>query len=190
MPPYERVLQWLDGVCGGRAAVTSLDSEPLTEDRLDLPEVPDRPDGERLEDAAALLDAVSERWFDAETSFAFRSALLRLRADDPWCVRTARSAAHLAGGVCWTVGKANDLFPARGGVTMSQVQGTLGLGAALSSHGQTPRGSIGGRTRPAADPRPIIQAADAEIAAFDETQACEARAATSRTASDRGHQRV
>jgi hypothetical protein len=135
------VLRWLDEVCGGRAAVTSLDAEPLVEDGLDLPEVLAPSGRERLEEAAALLDVVSERWFDAETSFAFRRALLRVWADDPTCVRSARTAGQLAGGVCWSVGKANDLFQGRG-VTMSQVQGTLGTGVALSSHGQKVRSAL------------------------------------------------
>jgi hypothetical protein len=143
-PEYERALQWLDNVCGGRAAVAALDAEPLVEDGLDLPEVPDRSDRERLEDAAALLDAVAERWFDTETSFALRRALLRVWTDDPGFTRSARSASHLAGGVCWAVGKANGQFGQRGGVTMSQVQGTLGLGSSITDAGQKVRAVLCG----------------------------------------------
>ena len=150
LAPHERVAQWLAGVCGGSAAVDGLTDEPLSDDRIDLPaEYPDRAGRERVEAAAELLDAVAERCFDAETSYAFRHALLALWADDPDVVGRAASAAHVAGGICWAVGKANGLFSPVGGMRVGVVQEALALRSPASGYGGTVRTALlGFRGRP------------------------------------------
>ncbi|MBI2244179.1 MAG: hypothetical protein HYU55_09640 [Nocardioides sp.] len=148
--PHERVTQWLAGVCGGRAAVDGLTDEPLGDDRIDLPtEYPDRTDRERVEATADLLDAVAERCFDAERSYAFRHALLALWAEDPDVVTRAASAAHVAGGICWAVGKANGLFSPVGSMRVGVVQDALALRSPASSYGGTVRTALlGFRNQP------------------------------------------
>lgn len=68
-PTYERVLAWLDDVCGGRDAVLALEPGPL-EDQPDLPEVESPQARSRLSAVAELLDAVAARRFDPEAGIA------------------------------------------------------------------------------------------------------------------------
>lgn len=136
-PPWQQVLDWLADLCGGPAAVAALGAEPL-DDAVDLPaDTPDARSRGRLEATAELLDAVAERWFDDETAVALRRALLRVWDDDPDTVLLARSAAHLAGGLCWAVGKANGCFRPQGELTMARVQESLALRSAISGYGTT-----------------------------------------------------
>lgn len=148
--PHERVSQWLAGVCGGSAAVDALSDEPLDDDRIDLPdEYPQVTDRERVEATADLLDAVAERWFDAETSYAFRHALLALWVEDPEVVTRAASAAHVAGGICWAVGKANGLFSPVSGLRVRVLQDALALRSPASGYGGTVRTAlVGFRSQP------------------------------------------
>ena len=148
--PHERVANWLAGVCGGGAAVDALTDEPLGDARIDLPtEYPDHADRERVEAVADLLDAVAERRFDTETSYAFRHALLALWAEDPDVVTRAASAAHVAGGICWAVGKANGLFSPVGSMRVGVVQDALALRSPASSYGGTVRTALlGFRNQP------------------------------------------
>jgi hypothetical protein len=150
-PVHERVLDWLGEVCGGRAAVDALTTDPLTDDAIDLPdEYPDRPCRERMEATAELVDAVAERWFDAESSFAFRHALLTIWAEDPETVLRAATAAHLAGGICWAVGKANGLYNPAGVLRVGRVQEALALRSPISGYGGTVAAALRGfRGRPA-----------------------------------------
>lgn len=135
-PPYAQVLDWLAAVCGGPAAVAELDDAPLTDDRIDLPaDLPDVRSRHRLESAAELLDSVCAALFDAETSYAARYALLALWAETPELVLGSPSAAHLAGGILWAVGKANGCYRPRGGRTQSSVQQALALTQAISGPG-------------------------------------------------------
>ena len=135
-PMHEQVLDWLADVCGGSAAVETLTGAPLTDDAIDLPvEYDDHPGRERMEATAELLDAVAGQWFDAESSYAFRHALLALWRDDPETVTRAASAAHLAGGICWAVGKANGLFNPVGTLRVGRVQEALALRSPVSGYG-------------------------------------------------------
>ncbi len=144
-PQHERVLGWLADVCGGRAAVDALTSTPLSEDGTDLPtEYPERPAGDRMVATAELLDAVAERCFDAETSFALRHALLAVWADDPDTVTRATTAAHLAGGICWAVGKANGLLSPVGTTRVRVLQDALALRSPASSYGGAVRTALWG----------------------------------------------
>ena len=128
-PLHERVLLWLDTVCGGRAAVTALDTEPL-EDHDDLPEVVDHEGRERLADIAELLDGVAAACFEPgeghEIGVALRSALVAVWSVDPELVRRARSARDIAGSVCWVVGKANGVFRPIGELRVGRLQDVLG----------------------------------------------------------------
>ncbi|WP_244931082.1 hypothetical protein [Nocardioides sp. W7] len=155
-PPHDvQVLDWLAEVCGGPAALDALDAEPLTDDATDLPsDYPDQESRERLEATATLLDIVADRWFDPETAHAFRNALLALWVEEPARVTQSRSAALLAGGVCWTVGKANGLFHPSGSRRVGTVQDTLGLPGSLSTPGREVSGALRGFRGHSSQPRP------------------------------------
>lgn len=150
-PAHERAADWLAAVCGGRAAVESLDGDPLTDDAIDLPvEYELASWRHRMESTAEILDAVAARHFDAETSYAFRHALLALWLDDPENVTHPASPAHLAGGICWAVGKANGLFHPIGPRRVGATQQAFGLRTPLSAPGNNVAAALRG-FRPHAD---------------------------------------
>ncbi|CAB4688219.1 MAG: hypothetical protein F2667_01310 [Actinobacteria bacterium] len=147
--PYVQALDWLSEVCGGPQAVATLSSDALTDDAIDLPTEYATP-GERTrtEAVAELLDAVAARSFDPETSYAFRHALLALQRLDPDTLSRARSAAQVAGGICWAVGKANGLLAPTGPVRVGGIRDALGCSATLSTSGEIVRaGLVGFRRR-------------------------------------------
>lgn len=148
IPPYDQVLGWLNDVCGGAAAVSGLTAYPLSQDGLDLPEVPDIATRQRLEAASELLDAAAARCFDrgpgGETGHALRRALLLVWKEEPETVLHLKSAAHLAGGICWAVGKANGLFGPQGVATQKDVQEALALVTAISAPGTTVQRALQG----------------------------------------------
>lgn len=135
-PTYERALGWLDDVCGGSEAVLGLGAEPLVDDGRDLPEAPTRQAQSRLAAVAELLDAVGQKWFDDETCHALRNALLLVWEREPEVVMDAATAAHVAGGICWAVGKANALYKPQGERTMGRIKEALALSVTISTYGK------------------------------------------------------
>ena len=148
VPLHERALRWLDDVCGGRDAVLALEGEPLADDGRDLPEAPTPQAQSRLAAVAELLDAVAQRWFDAETSHALRTALLTVWEREPEVVTDAATAAHVAGGICWAVGKANALFRPQGERTMGRVKESLALHTTISTYGKVVQRALVGYRDP------------------------------------------
>lgn len=141
-PPYERALLWLEDACGGRDAVLALDAAPLTDvGDLDRPEASDPADRERLELTAEHLDGVAATVLGhalgparaEELGIALRRALVLVWRARPDVVRRPRSAQHLAGTLCWVVGKANGVFGHQGPVRMKDVREALELGAQLGT---------------------------------------------------------
>jgi hypothetical protein len=149
VPTHERALRWLDDVCGGREAVLALDAAPLVDDGRDLPEAPSSPAQSRLAAVADLLDAVAQRCFDTETAHALRTCLLRVWEREQEVVLDAASAAQVAGGICWAVGKANALFRPPGETTMGQVKEALALHATISTYGKVVQRALVGYRDPA-----------------------------------------
>ena len=149
VPTYERALGWLDDVCGSREAVLALDAEPLVDDGRDLPEAPTRAAQSRLAAVAELLDAVAERWFDVETGHALRRALLAVWEREPEVVLDAATAAHVAGGICWAVGKANAVYRPQGERTMGRVKEALALSVTLATYGKVVERALVGYRDPA-----------------------------------------
>ncbi|WP_309647436.1 hypothetical protein [Nocardioides sp.] len=139
-PPYERALLWLEDACGGRAAVLALDTAPL-DDREEMPEAHDPADRERLAQTLEHLDGVAATVLsDAlgparadELGTALRRALALVWSARPDVVRRPRSPQHLAGTLCWVVGKANGVFGHQGPVRMKDVREALELGAQLGT---------------------------------------------------------
>jgi hypothetical protein len=135
-PPYERVLRWLDGICGGRAAVLGLSDRPLEDDGRDLPEAPSSREQHRLAEVAELLDGVASARFDAEIGLALRSALLTVHAADPSVVTQAPTAERAAGAIAWAVAKANGLLHPGGTLRLRDLQDGLGLRGSPSTYGR------------------------------------------------------
>lgn len=140
-PPYERALLWLEDACGGRAGVHELDAAPLV-DVDDRPEASDPADRERLAQtvehldgaaATVLTDALGPAQAD-ELGIALRRALALVWQARPDVVRRPRSPQHLAGTLCWVVGKANGLFGPQGSVRMKEVREALAVGASLAGN--------------------------------------------------------
>jgi len=134
-PQHESALDWLDSLVGGRIALEALTDAPLSVPPLlrvdDLPLAARH----RVEAVSRALDVLAEL-FDAETGRALKTVLATLWEEDREVVLGAKSAAHVAGGICWLVGRANDQF-GKDKVTQQAVQKQLGLKATISSFGST-----------------------------------------------------
>ena len=135
VPTYERVLGWLDDVCGDRDAVVTLTPDVLV-DEPDLPEVEAPQARARLTAVAELLDAVAARRLDPEFGVAFRRCLLVLWTREPDVVLDAATAAHVAGGVAWVVAKANDEIGAQRRITVTQLRDALALHQSPTTYGK------------------------------------------------------
>jgi hypothetical protein len=141
-PRHVTVLAWLDEAVGGRRALLALDSAPLTDLGTGVPEVDRAADQQRLHATAELLDGVAAELFrHPECGIAVRRALTAVWESDPSVVSRATSAAQLAGGIVWAVGKANAWLGPGGLCTQKSVQQYLGL-TSLSAAGQTCRGAL------------------------------------------------
>ncbi len=114
-PPYEVVLDWLDGVVGGRIALLALDDEPFEE----APTT----EGDDVDD---LLARVADAHFSADFLAATRAALAAVRRDDPDLVAQS-PAGEIAAGLCWLVGRANGLVGAGTPVSQKTLKATLWL---------------------------------------------------------------
>lgn len=135
-PPWETTLDWLDSLVGGRGALESLAATDLPS--ATDPSVDDLPlaSRHRVEAVSRTLDAVAEKFWDEETRSALRAAFAALWSESPDVVLRAKSAAHVAGGICWVTGRANDLFgPDR--ITQKEVAQQIGLKTTLSACGQS-----------------------------------------------------
>lgn len=135
VPTYERVLSWLDDVCGGRDAVLALGTDRL-EDEPDLPEAPTPQARARLEAVAELLDAVAGTRFHPELAVALRRCLLAVWEREPDVVMDAATAAHVAGGIAWVVMKANDLIGAHRTITVGQLKQALAMSTSPTTYGK------------------------------------------------------
>lgn len=133
-PPYEIALEWLDSLVGGREALESLgvDDLPATV----VVELDDLPlaSRHRLEAVSRALDAAAVEFWDEEVRRALHAVLALVWAEAPDLVLRAKSAGHVAAGICWVVGRANDLFGS-GKLTQQAVARHLGLPTTLSSCG-------------------------------------------------------
>lgn len=148
-PLHDRVLAWLDGVVGGRAALLALDED----EQVQLA----RPAGagELYDEVLACLGRVSVEHFDEDFRRAVEAALVTLVQEDAALLQEGRGAVDVAAGLVWVVGRANGLVGARTGLTQKKLRQTLWL-KSWPSH-LTPRyqGVLRG-LKPEPAPRPTL----------------------------------
>ncbi len=123
-PPYERILEWLDSVVGGRAAVLAMDDTPLP-----AVEVPGS--GEHRAEVVALLERVCRDYFDDEFLNATCAALASLALMEPKALEGF--AGEVAGALCWLVGRANGRVGAGTAVTQQVLKRELWAKNGISS---------------------------------------------------------
>lgn len=158
-PPYELMLDWLDGLVGGRRALEALGDEALRSSDVRLGDL-----GPMLEETDHILRHVAGRLFDPEVGAAFRIALSLLCESDQQLVGV-RQPLRVAAGICWAVGRANDLVGSGKQVSTAALKRELGLTAAPAVCGTPVKRALRGMSpeparRPAGQPDylPIGQA--------------------------------
>lgn len=153
--PHEDALDWLDALVGGRTALEALEDEPLpVPATIDVTRLP-LSHRHRVEAIRRSLDAAAVEFWDDEVRHALHAVLLALWAEDRGVVVNAKTAAHVAGGICWMIGRANDLFGSNK-LTQTKVKQHLGITSNLSSYGTTVHGALRG-LQPAYGSRPWSQ---------------------------------
>jgi hypothetical protein len=129
---HEEVLEWLDGLVGGREALLAMSDAVAPS-----PEPPTFEDAEQGAVYLAvteLLDRIAGLFFDDEVARVLEVALSTLWQRRPGLFTPAHTANATAGGLCWVVGRANGLFV--GGPTQTTIQRELWLRSSLSTVGQ------------------------------------------------------
>lgn len=108
----QRQLAELQKAVGGEAALQSLDVEPLPDEAFAWEGI-DEAISARVGDVLVLCDRFADSHLDVEYRTAFRRFLARVAVKDAELFRRpAVTAAEEAAAVCWTIGKANNLFSA------------------------------------------------------------------------------
>lgn len=145
VPPHVRLLSWLDEQSGGRESLLALDGDPLSDDDTQVPEADRAADSQRLMAVAELLDGCANVLLrQEELGVACRRALRLLWQSDPHVVTHAPTAAHVAGGIVWAVGKANGWFPTGGYsiCTQSALRDHFGLSSYPSAYGKAVQSAL------------------------------------------------
>lgn len=143
--PHVRLLGWLDEQAGGRESLLALNGEPLTDDDTEVPEADRAADCQRLMAVAELLDGCTNVLLrQEEWGNACRRALRMLWQSDPHVVTHASSAAHVAAGIVWSVGRANGWFSAGGYsiCTQSALRDHFGLSSYPSAYGKSVQSAV------------------------------------------------
>jgi hypothetical protein len=128
---------------GSPEAISSLDTQPLPDETLDLTSVPDDIH-ERVCRVAGLVDQVAERFFDVEIRTACRRLLSMVAANDPAIFRRRSKDETAAAAIVWIIGQANDDLGAhRGGVSVGDMMDSLGLKGTPSQRAEPMLTAIG-----------------------------------------------
>ena len=135
VPTYERVLAWLDDVCGDREELLAL-SPDAARGRA-------RPARGRHSPGAHPPHGgrrAARRRRRQQLRPGDRGGLPAVSAavwdKEPEVVLDAATAAHVAGGVAWVVAKANGVLGAQGRVTVTQLKHALALSPSPSTYGK------------------------------------------------------
>jgi hypothetical protein len=141
----EIMLDTLRRAVGGGDALDTLDTTPLPDEPFEWGPIP--PDiHDRVAEVLQLTDRCCDELLDVECRTACRRYLARAAAADPEIFRRRGRANTAAAAICWSVAKANDLFP--GKLLVKDLLGHFGLS----------QGSVSQRNEPllraiGADPR-------------------------------------
>jgi hypothetical protein len=123
----ERMLANLRNEVGGDEVLWNLDTSPLPDEEFAWDGVPDdvRP---VVEEVVRWCDRCCNDLLDVEYRTACRRFLFRASTGDPRVFRRRARTDTAAAAVCWTIGKANDLFtPTGGGMLVKDLAGYFGL---------------------------------------------------------------
>jgi hypothetical protein len=143
-PAHEQVLAWLDAAVGGREQLIALEEFSASDDDFEPhPDLPP-PARELLADVVDLLDTGARTLREPEARLLLHRALASVWTSDPDAVLGAGSAARVAAGLCWLVGKANGWFGPGGRVTQGRVKDALACPTTLSVAGRAYQQAVAG----------------------------------------------
>jgi hypothetical protein len=108
----EIMLDTLRRAVGGKDALDTLDTTPLPDEPFEWGPIP-TDIHDRVAEVLELTDRCCEEMLDVECRTACRRYLARAAAADPEIFRRRGRANTAAAAICWSVGKANDLFPGK-----------------------------------------------------------------------------
>lgn len=138
-PRHQQVLEWLDGLVGGRAALTALSAEappaPALRDVLD----PVADEAWLVVDE--LLGDLTDSLLHHGLAAPLRHCLLLLREHGADLAERS-GPARTTGGIVWVVGKANGELGPAGPVLQKEITARLGLPHQLGSFGQAVSGRV------------------------------------------------
>ncbi|MDQ6909597.1 MAG: DUF6398 domain-containing protein [Actinomycetota bacterium] len=123
----EVMIDTLRRAVGGDAALDELDDRPLPDEEISWDGIPVdiRP---TVAEVSALCDRCCAELLDTEYRSACRRFLSVVASGDPAVFRRRARPDTAAAAVCWTVGKANELFsPAGGGMRVKDLMAHFGL---------------------------------------------------------------
>ena len=121
------MLEILQRAVGGSEALEALDDRPLPDEPFDWAGIP--PDvHERVGEVLTRCDRCCDELLDVEYRTAARRVLARIARLGPHVFRRQGKAETAAAAICWSVGRANDLFDQRrGGLTQKALLAHFGL---------------------------------------------------------------
>ncbi|MGH3865200.1 MAG: DUF6398 domain-containing protein [Pseudonocardiaceae bacterium] len=108
----EMMLDTLRRAVGGEDALDKLEAAPLPDEPFAWDPIP-ADVHERVNEVLRLLDRCCDELLDVEYRTACRRYLSRAAAADPEIFRRRSRAETAAAAICWSIGKANDLFGGR-----------------------------------------------------------------------------
>jgi hypothetical protein len=131
----EIMLDTLRRAVGGRDALDTLDTAPLPDEPFEWGPIP--PDiHDRVAEVLQLTDRCCDELLDVECRTACRRYLARAAAADPEIFRRRGRVNTAAAAICWSVAKANDLFP--GKLLVKDLLSHFGLGQGSVSQRNEP----------------------------------------------------
>lgn len=121
----------------GADALDELDDAALPDEAFDWTGIPDDV-RDKVDEVRVECDRCCDALLDAEYRTACRRFLARVARGDAQVFRRKGRSDTAAAAVCWTIGKANELFnPARGGMTATELLAFFGLKGGISQRANT-----------------------------------------------------
>ncbi len=141
--PAQATLGALRRAVGGDEALDLLDDRPLPDEDFVWDGIADDVN-ERVGAVLAHCDACCDTLLDVEYRTACRRLLAAVAAGAPEVFRRKGRADTAAAAICWSVGRANDLFvPTGGGMLVKDLLGYFGVRGSISQRAATMLGAAG-----------------------------------------------